>query len=248
MAASALLLATSVRLASLNLCSDEYALLLAHPGEVVSVSRLSQDPAESALAPLAKRAAPNRGRLEDIVATRPTVVLTMGGGGRSSAAIAGALGLTVIDLPQPATIADVAANLTRVATALSDRSRAKPWIARLAALQSRPPFQHDAIYLGHGGLSQSPGSLGASWMALAGLRQRSLPAGRATLETLSTRPPQVLLLSNYRSSQVSNGQRWLAHPLLAQLKSRRLVTDGRAWTCGGPMMIAEIERLRRLAR
>ena len=155
MAASALLLATSVRLASLNLCSDEYALLLAHPGEVVSVSRLSQDPAESALAPLAKRAASNRGRLEDIVATRPTVVLTMGGGGRSSATIAGALGLTVIDLPQPATVADVAANLTRVATALGDRTRAKPWIARLTALQSRPPIQRDAIYLGHGGLSQS---------------------------------------------------------------------------------------------
>ncbi len=248
MAASALLLATSVRLASLNLCSDEYALLLAHPGEVVSVSRLSHDPAESALAPLAKRAASNRGRLEDIVATRPTVVLTMGGGGRSSAAIAGALGLTVIDLPQPATVGDVAANLTRVATALGDRSRAESWIARLAVLQSRPPVQRDAIYLGHGGLSQSPGSLGATWMALAGLRQRSLPGGRATLETLATRPPQVLLLSNYRSSQVSNGQRWLHYPLLAQIKSRRLVADGRAWTCGGPMMIAEIERLRRLAR
>lgn len=248
MAASALLLATSVRLASLNLCSDEYALLLAHPGEVVSVSRLSQDPAESALAPLAQRATSNRGRLEDIVATRPTVVLTMGGGGRSSAAIARALGLTVIDLPQPATMADVGANLTRVAIALGDRARAEPWIARLAVLQSRPPTQRDAIYLGHGGLSQSPGSLGATWMALAGLRQRSLPAGRATLETLATRPPQVLLLSNYRSNQLSNGQRWLAHPLLAQIKSRRLVTDGRAWTCGGPMMIAEIERLRRLVR
>ena len=248
MAASALLLATSVRLASLNLCSDEYALLLAHPGEVVSVSRLSQDPAESALAPLARRAASNRGRLEDIVATRPTVVLTMGGGGRSSAGIAGALGLTVIDLPQPATMADIAANLTRVATALGDRSRAAPWIARLAVLQSRPPVQRDAIYLGHGGLSQSPGSLGATWMGLAGLRQRSLPGGRATLETLATRPPQILLLSNYRGGQVSNGQRWLHHPLLAQIKSRRLVTDGRAWTCGGPMMIAEIEHLRRLAR
>ena len=248
MAASALLLATSVRLASLNLCSDEYALLLAHPGEVVSVSRLSHDLAESALAPLAKRAASNRGRIEDIVATRPTVVLTMGGGGRSSATIAGALGLTVIDLPQPATVADVAANLTRVATALGDRTRAKPWIARLTALQSRPPIQRDAIYLGHGGLSQSPNSLGTSWMTLAGLRQRSLPAGRATLEILATRPPQVLLLSNYRSGQVSNGQRWLHHPLLAHIKSRRLVADGRAWTCGGPMMIAEIERLRRLAR
>ena len=72
MAAFASLLAASaaLRVASLNLCSDEYLLLLAHPGEVVSVSRLSQDPQESILAPLARRVAGNRGRIEDVIAAR----------------------------------------------------------------------------------------------------------------------------------------------------------------------------------
>lgn len=247
MAGSALLLATSVHLASLNLCSDEYALLLARPGEVVSVSRLARDPAESALAPMARRLPGNRGRIEDVVAWRPTVVLTMGGGGRSSGAIARALGLRVIDLPQPTTVADVGANLDRVAAALGDRRRARPWLARIAALEGRVPAQRDTIYLGHGGLSQSPDSLGAQWMRLAGLRQRALAGGRASLETLMTRPPNTLLMSNYRSGQVSQGQHLLGHPLLARLMSRRVVTDGRGWTCGGPMMIEEIERLRRTA-
>ena len=95
---------------------------------------------------------------------------------------------------------------------------------------------------------QSPESLGAQWMALAGLRQRPLEGGRASLEAMATNPPNILLASNYRSGQLSQGQRWLDHPLIARLPSRRMATDGRAWTCGGPMMIGEIERLRRLVR
>ena len=50
MPASAFLAASAAaRVASLNLCTDEYLLLLARPGEVVSVSYLSQDPLESPL-------------------------------------------------------------------------------------------------------------------------------------------------------------------------------------------------------
>jgi iron complex transport system substrate-binding protein len=247
MAAFASLLAASaaLRVASLNLCSDEYLLLLAHPGEVVSVSRLSQDPQDSILAPLARRVSGNRGRIEDVIAARSNLVLTMGGGGRSSGAIARSLGIRVIDLPAPATIDEVAENLRIVAAALGDPRRAAPAMARIAALRAASPQGGiDTIWLGHGGLTQSPGSLGARWMALAGMAQRPLTGGRATLEALITSPPKILVTSNYRAGQVSQGQRWLAHPLLAALPSRLIATDGRAWTCGGPMMIGEIERLR----
>ncbi len=39
-------IASALKIASLNLCTDEYLLLLARPDEVASVTRLSQDPAE----------------------------------------------------------------------------------------------------------------------------------------------------------------------------------------------------------
>ena len=50
MPVSASLLAASagLRVASLDLCADEYLLLLARSGEIASVSRLSHDPADSA--------------------------------------------------------------------------------------------------------------------------------------------------------------------------------------------------------
>ena len=251
MAAFASLLAASaaVRVASLNLCSDEYLLLLARPGEVASVTRLAKDPQESVLAALAARVPTNRGRIEDVIAARPTVVLTMGsGGGRSSGEIARAMGMQVVSLVQPSTVEDVAMNLRQVAGLLGQPARAVPWIARIAGLRATPPTPRDTIWLGGGGLTLSPNSLSAQWLALAGLRQRKLPGGRATLEALATRPPAILVTSNYRAGQMSQGQRWLAHPLLAGLPSRRIATDGRRWTCAGPLLIEEIERLRRVAR
>jgi iron complex transport system substrate-binding protein len=83
-------------------------------------------------------------------------------------------------------------------------------------------------------------------MALAGLRQRPLPGDRVPLETLIARPPALLLRSDYRAGQYSGGQRWLAHPAARHATPLRTVpTDGRRWTCMGPLLIEEIERLRR---
>jgi iron complex transport system substrate-binding protein len=61
-------------------------------------------------------------------------------------------------------------------------------------------------------------------------------------------PPKVLIRSNYRSSQMSAGSRWFDHPIVRRTANRQVMTDGRPWTCMGPLMIPEIERLRRAAR
>ena len=246
MPASALLIGLSAaRIASLNLCADEYALLLARPGELVSVTRLAQNPSESPLSRRARAIAGNRGALEDVVAWRPTAILTMGGAGRSTSLLAGRLGIRTIDLPSPTTIEGVERNLRAVASALGDVRRARPWLERIARLEaSRPRNQRDSIYVSGGGVSVGSWSPAAEWMALAGLKQRKLPSGKATLETILTGPPAILLRSNYRAGQMSLGQRWFDHPVVRHSRARPVTTDGRAWTCAGPLMIGEIERLR----
>src|SRR3569623_2131733 len=89
MPAFALLAASlPLRVASLNLCTDEYLLLLAQPERVVSVSYLSQDPQKSALWKWAQHYRGNRGSIEDVLTLRPDLVLTMGGGGRAGALLA----------------------------------------------------------------------------------------------------------------------------------------------------------------
>jgi iron complex transport system substrate-binding protein len=82
-------------------------------------------------------------------------------------------------------------------------------------------------------------------MALAGFRQRAMQGDRVSLEALLVRPPAVLLRSDYRQGQYSNGQRWLSHPAARRpLGARVIATDGRLWTCMGPLLVDEIARLR----
>ena len=247
MPVSASLLAASIglRVASLDLCADEDLLLWARPEQSAGVSRLSHDPADSPLWRTARRHPALGKGIEGVIAQRPSILLSMGGSGAASR-LAGRLGMTSLVLDYPRTIRDVEKNMIRVAAALGDARRADPWRRRLRQLTASPRAVRDAIFLGGGGLSIAADSLGAQWMALAGLRQRPLPGGRATLETLATRPPQVILRSTYRRHQPSLGQRWLDHPLARRSGARTIDTDGRPWTCAGPLMVAEIERLRAL--
>lgn len=243
MPASALLIGASI--ASLNLCTDEYLLLLARPGEVASVSFLSQDPLESPLWRSARRYPANHGSIEDVLTRRPGVVLTMGGGGRATRLLARRLRIRPVELVSPGSLQDVSSNLRTVAAALGEPRRALPWLERLERLQrTRPAAAQDAVWLSSGGQTLAAGSIGSHWLRLAGLEQRALPGGRASLETLLVRPPAVLVRSRYRSAQVSSGARWLDHPIVRKANAQRLTADGRAWTCMGPLMIGEIERLR----
>ena len=241
---ASLLAASAVRVASLNMCSDEYLLLLARPDEVASVSRLSRDPADSTLWRIGRRFPENRGDLESALPSRPTLLLTMGGGGRATALIAGRMGLKTLDLPFPASIEDVETSMIKVAAALGDVRRALPWRKKLRALRATQSAPADSIFLGAGGNSVGATSLEAQWMRLAGFRQRSLPDSRASLELLATRPPAVLLRSSYRQGERSLGQSWLNHPLARPKRSRVISIDGRPWTCAGPLMVDEIQRLR----
>ena len=241
---ASLLVASAVRAASLNMCADEYLLLLARPQEIASVSRLSRDPADSSLWRIGQLYPGNRGDLESALKTRPNLLITMGGGGRATSIIAGRLGMRTLDLPFPMTIDDVTANMDRVASALGEPARSIPWKRRLARLLATPRPARDAIFLGAGGNSVAAQSVEAEWMRLAGLQQRALPGGRATLELLATRPPSILLRSAYRRTERSLGQTWLGHPLARPRSSKVVTVDGRPWTCAGPLMPREVERLR----
>jgi iron complex transport system substrate-binding protein len=243
--ASLLVASEALRVASLNMCTDEYLLMLAKPSEIASVSRLSRDPADSSLWRIGQRYPGNRGDLESALGTHPNLLITMGGSGRSTKLVAAKLGLKTLDLPFPISIRDVAANMDQVAAALGDPARSLPWKRHLTRLQRGGPPARDAIFLGAGGNSVAARSVEAEWMELAGLRQRSLPGGRASLELLATRPPAVLLRSSYRRTERSIGQTWLDHPLARPKASAIVTVDGRPWTCAGPLMISEIERLRR---
>ena len=251
MPASALLLGASVaslKVASLNLCTDELLLALAAPGQIVSVTHLAHQPKEAMLWRQARRYPPNDGSLLSVVGLKPDLVVTMGGGARDRARIARRLGIRVLDLPFPQRLADVERQVATVARVLGRRSADRQWLARVNALKrTQPGRKLDTIWLGGGGRSVQATGLASDWMRLAGFQQRRLNGDRVSLEQLLVRPPQILLRSDYRSGEYSGSQRWLTHPLAKGTgRSRTIGTDGRAWTCMGPGMVDEVLRLRQL--
>ena len=248
MPASALLI--GVRIASLNLCTDELLLALAAPEQIVSVTHLAQQPQETMLWRAARRHPRNDGSLLSVVPLKPDLILTMGGGARDRARIAKRLGIRTLDLPYPQRLVDIERSIATVAAALGRPQAGRQWLSRIDQLkQTRARTTFDTIWLGGGGRSVAATGLAADWMALAGFRQRPLNGDRVTLEQLLIRPPAVLLRSDYRSRQYSGAQRWLTHPLAKRTdRSRSVGTDGRAWTCMGPPMVDEIIRLRKAVR
>jgi iron complex transport system substrate-binding protein len=238
------------RVASLNLCTDELLLMLGDPAQILSVTHLAQQPAETGLWREARRYRRNDGSLVSVAGVRPDLVLTMGGGARDRARIARRLGIPTLDLPYPQSLGDIERAIATVSAALGRGAAGTALLARIGRLKAtRPGAAADTIWLGGGGRTVAAASLAAQWMALAGLRQRQVRGDRVSLEQLLVRPPAVLLRSDYRSGQYSSEQRWLSHPLARRARGAlNVATDGRPWTCMGPTLIAEIERLRALIR
>lgn len=235
---------------SLNLCTDELVLLVADPARIRSVSYLSHAPEESALWRTARRYRANDGSMLAAAAVRPGLIVTMGTSGRDRERLAAAIGARLLVLPYPETLADVAANLARVAHATGGEARAARIVASMrAAVVGAPVRSRPAMWVDGAGRSLAAKGLGARWLRLAGLRQVPVRGDRLTLETLLSHSPAVLVQSRYRSGQTSSATAWRRHPAaLHAVVGLKLTTEGRRWTCMGPTLLPEILRLRAAAR
>ena len=246
-AAAASTAAPPRRVASLNLCTDEIALLVAAPGQLASVSWLAHGPKETALAARARALHANRGTIESVAALQPDLIMTGGFAPPYAAELAGRLGARTLDLPPPRSLAGLEANIRAAGAALGQAARAEALVAAMrAALGPQPQRLQDAIIVQGGGLTPSPEGLSAQLLRHAGLRQRALGGGRASLELLLAHPPAVLVTSGYRAGETSLNNQWLQHPALQRLAAttRRMTLDGRAFLCPGPLAAIEVARLR----
>jgi len=221
-------------------------LLLADPRRIVSVTHLSRQEAETPLWLHGRRYPRNDGSLLSVARLRPDLVVTMGGGARDRLRIAARLGIRTLDLPFAQSLDDVERGIRTVAAALGRQPAGEALVGRIRQLRRTAPRRAaDSIWLGGGGRTVAAGGLEAQWMRLAGLAQRPMRGDRVSLEQLVARPPAILLRSDYRQGQYSAAQRWLRHPLArAAAGTRTVPTDGRRWTCMGPLLIDEILRLR----
>lgn len=235
-----LIAAASPTFASLDLCADEYLLLLARRDQIASVSFLAMDEEETSLASSATGLAANDGSIESVVRKKPDVLLTTRPLSRGQEKLAKRLNMKVVTIPFAHSPDAVANNVRAVGKLVDHDARADEWMARFE--QSKVQRHKPRQMLWIGSTSTGLGPTNSAWLNLAGIAIEQPKAGLSRIEQVAA-SSAPLLISNYRQDQYSRNAAWRDHPLIRKRMRGHEMVDGRAFTCGGPLMLDIVEEL-----
>ena len=250
--AAALADADPARVVSINLCTDQLAMMLAAPGQLVSVSRLAADPHSSAMAEEARAYPANQGRAEEVYLLRPDLVVA---GTYSDPATVGMLrrvGLRVEQFDTARSLDDTRDRIAQMARVLGREEAGAALIdrfdARLAVLRSDETTHSAALYHPNG-YSLGGGTLSDDILRAAGFNNiaRSLGlrgGGTLPLERLVMAAPDLLIRSKPLPG-ASRSEAVMTHPALAALTSEAagLRITSPDWICGTPHVLGAVETL-----
>ncbi len=246
-----------MRVVSMNVCTDQLALLIAAPRQVVSLSHFATDPQMSALAEQARGYAQNHGRAEEIYLMAPDLVLADVWSSPATMAMLRRLGVPVEQFPPGVSVEEIRGRITRMGEVLGREARAAEVLAGFdAALAAivRPARRPRAAVYGAGGYGYGPATLEGQILSLAGFDNVvSGPGlewgGRMALERLVMEAPDLVIAG--ADAGVTGGhsraQELLLHPALAGLPRVARLRDAR-WVCGTPQMLGAVADLAAIGR
>lgn len=233
------------RVVSMNLCTDQLALALAAPGQVVSVSFLSHDAHASVMAAEARRLPANHGRAEEIFVLHPDLVLAGTFTSQATVEMLARLGFRVERFPPDYSLAGIRTNIQRMGQLLGRESQARDMLATFdrglkeLRVDVTPDAPLAAAYHA-GGLTSGIGTLVDEIITAAGWR--NLPRelgihdmGLLPLELIVMNRPDMLIANSDKEPSPSLAFQNLAHPaLLDALRSGTGVTSipARYSVCG----------------
>lgn len=234
--------AEAARVVSLNLCTDEFLVLLA-PEQVVALSPLARDPSLSVVAAQAALLPWVRADAEAVIALRPDLVLAASYGARATLDALQRRGLRVERTTLPDGFEAIRAETRRLAALLGETKRGEALLADMDRRLAVPPHRPaaTAIALEARGWTAGPGSLTDAVLRAGGLGNGG-SGGQMGLETLATRKPDLLVVST-PPDYPALATEMLRHPALAGIPRREVPPALLA--CGGPWTAHAVELLAR---
>lgn len=243
-------LAAPARVVSMNLCTDQLAMLLAAPGQLVSVSDLATDPRSSPMVEAAAGYPVNHGLAEEVFLLDPDLVLAGSFTTTATVAMLRRLGVPVLVVPPVFSIAEARAQIVEVGAALGRPAEAAALVRDLdaaLAVPAAPGPRPTAAIVGASFYAAGPQSLAGEVLDAAGFDNvvASLGLGSGgwvSLEELLMRDPDLLVLPESYPGW-SRAEELLHHPALAARGGAALVLPDRNWVCGTPALVANLDAL-----
>ncbi|MFW5654400.1 MAG: ABC transporter substrate-binding protein [Roseicyclus sp.] len=241
------------RVVSMNLCTDQLAMMVAAPGQLHSVSILAADPRASAMAGEARGHVLNRGLAEEIYLMEPDLVIVGSFSGRATIDMLERLGIPVAVFEPAYGLDAVRDRLRQMGEALGREAAAEALIAdydaRLAALRVAVEARPDAALYYANGYTSGNRTLAGQILLAAGFENAAEEAGFSSggflpLEVLAMLSPDALITAR-PGPGASRSDAILDHPVVQALREGRArgsFTD-RDWVCGTPHVLGAIEGL-----
>lgn len=244
------------RIASINLCTDQYLLLLADTDNIVTITWLSLKPKSSYYHTRALNIPVNHGEAEEIVAHAPDLILAGFYSARTTTQLLQRLGYRVELFDHPRSIEQVKKQIRRVGDLIGQGDRAERVISEMD-LRFQRVATHPAVdaptlmQYAPGGFTVGRDSLVGDIMYYAGWRNKAVDAGIANLgivdlEALLIAAPLALIDSPLAPDSYSFSEQMLKHPVLKKSTHPKftVTVERKLWICGGPMVIDALIALR----
>ena len=254
--AAAVAEAAPKRVVSVNLCTDQLALMLAAPGQIVSLSHLSQDPDSSSMAEAARGYPTNGSGAEEVYLLNPDLVLAGSFTAASTVQMLRDLGIRVEIFAPARSLDDVPERIAQMGAALDREPQAQAMIeqfhADLARLSTPPEHRPRAALYYVNSYTVGDRTLAGDILRAAGFDNVAAEVGFSrggtlALEQLILLAPDVIIRGRDYPGQ-ARAEDVLSHPALRALPETTVagtLTD-RDWICGTPLVLTAIEKMRDL--
>ncbi|MBO9479664.1 ABC transporter substrate-binding protein [Shimia sp. R11_0] len=237
----------------MNLCTDQLAMMLAAPGQLVSVSYLARDDRSSAMARAAKAYDINHGRAEEIYLLAPDLVIAGAYSTRATVDMLRRLDVPVAVMQPARALEDVTARILEMGALLGQEDRAED-MARtferdLAMLRAAEPQDVRAALYSANGWTSGDNTLAGQILLAAGLRNVATEVGYARggimpLEVLAMAAPDMVITSSGYPG-MSRSEEILRHPVVEAFRAAgaNSAMRDRDWVCGTPHVLRAVQRL-----
>ncbi len=248
------------RVVSINLCTDELALLMAEDEYLLSVTDLVADPELSIFADRIAGKHINRGRAEEILMLAPDLVLAGTVTTPYAKSLLRRFDIPLVEIPHATRIEDIEKAVSAVGEALGEQEKANRILEDLdrdlASLASTVEEHKDdlssptAVVLEGSGYSQGQNSLLHELLELSGWRNIAhdlgmTPWAMLPLEALLKGNPDAIVLSTFGSERNTMRMMFLNHPSFQRFAAERHVLhiEPNLWTCGTPSIVEALRLL-----
>lgn len=246
--------AAPLRVVSINLCTDQLAMMLAAPGQLVSITHLARDPAASVMAKAAKAWPTNHGQAEEVYLLHPDLVLAGRYTAQPTVAMLRRLGIPVAIFEPANSFADMQTDIARMGRSLGREAEAaamtRAFAARLAQIRAESlpgPRPLAATWSARGYMSGRQ-SLAGEILTTAGFDTLAARMGRdqgstLPLEALVLAAPDLVVTGRLGKGH-SRAEEPLTHPAFRALTGPHAALEDRDWICGLPSVLEATDRLR----